>query len=294
MPAVGFNNWQVYGSLVAGVALLTAFVFIEKKSRHPMMPLHLFSSKIFSGANLLTFFLYAGLGSGMLFLSLNLVQAQGYSQLASGLTFLPFTLLMIGLARFAGSYADKAGPRLLLIAGPATVGAGLLILSLVGQTNGPADYWTTFFPGILVFGLGMSLTVAPLTTTVMRSVGDQFSGTASGINNAMTRIANVFANAIFGALAVLLFTGALTNKLKALPLGAEEKQAVIVQAANLGNAKIPAGVKAQDKAIISQAYRAGFIETYATIMRLSAGLAFLGALMAVLLIKDPTPPVRRT
>ena len=176
-----------------------------------MMPLHLFANRTFSGANLLTLFLYAGFGAGMLFLSLNLVQVQGYSQLQSGLTFLPFTLLMISLARFAGSLADKYGPRILFMAGPATAGAGLCLLSFVGQTNGPSDYWTTFFPGILVFGLGISFTVAPLTAAVMDPVDDRYSGTASGINNAISRISNVFANAVFGALAVLFFSGALQD-----------------------------------------------------------------------------------
>ena len=174
-----------------------------------MVPLNLFSNATFSGTNLLTFFLYAGLSAGMLFLTLNLVQAQGYSQLLAGLTFLPFTVLMISIARFAGSLADKYGPRFFLIVGPALAGTGLLILSWVKQTNGPADYWTTFFPGVLLIGFGMSLTVAPLTSAVMGSVSDTHSGTASGINNAMTRISNVFANAIFGALAVLFFSSAL-------------------------------------------------------------------------------------
>jgi EmrB/QacA subfamily drug resistance transporter len=291
IPAVGFNNWQVYLALAFGLLLLIVFIFTEKKSRHPMMPLHLFTNRTFSGTNLLTFFLYAGLGSGMLFLSLDLVQAQGYSQLESGLTFLPFTLLMIAVARPAGSYADKSGPRLFLIAGPAMVGAGLLILSFVGQTKGPSAYWTTFFPGVLVLGLGMSFTVAPLTTAVMRSVSDQFSGTASGINNAMTRISNVFANAIFGALAVLLFTGALTGRLSHLPLGAEVKEASIAQSVNLGNAKPPMNINAHDKDLIILSYRESFIDTYAVIMRLSAGLAFLGALMAVLFVRNP-PPAR--
>ena len=289
IPAVGFNNWQAYGSLAAGLLLLIGFVFTEKKSRHPMMPLHLFANRTFSGTNLLTFFLYAGLGSGMLFLSLDLVQAQGYDQLQSGLTFLPFTLLMVAVARPAGSYADKVGPRSLLIAGPAMAGAGLLILSFVGQTKGPSAYWSTFFPGILVLGLGMSFTVAPLTTAVMRSVSDQFSGTASGINNAMTRISNVFANAIFGALAVLLFTGALTGRLNHLPLGAEEKKAAIAQSVNLGNAKPPVDINAHDKALLIRSYRESFIDTYTVIMRLSAALAFLGALMAVLFVRNPPP-----
>lgn len=146
IPAVGLLNWEVYTSLGGGLMLLIAFVFIEKKSKYPMMPLQLFANLTFSGANLLTFFLYAGLGAGMLFLGLNMVQVQGYSQLQSGLTFLPFTVLMITIARFAGALADKHGPRMLLIGGPAAAGAGLLILSFVKQTAGPSDYWTTFSP----------------------------------------------------------------------------------------------------------------------------------------------------
>jgi len=287
IPTVGFGNIQAYGALIAGVILLVAFVVRERRTSHPMMPLRLFANRTFSGANLLTFFLYAGLGVGMLFLSLNLVQAQGYSQLQSGLTFLPFTLLMIGIARLAGSWADRSGPRLLLIVGPATTGVGLLILSFIGQTKGPSDYWTSFFPGILVFGLGMSFTVAPLTTAVMRSVEDEYSGIASGVNNAMTRIANVFANAIFGALAVLLFTGALNTRLSDVPLDKKSKQAAMAQAVDLGNAKPPAGISGHDRTVIEAAYHAGFIDTYGSIMRLASALAFLGALMTVALIKDP-------
>jgi EmrB/QacA subfamily drug resistance transporter len=286
IPAVGFSNPQVYLSLTAGVLLLIAFLFIESRSKYPMMPLRLFANPTFSGVNLLTFFLYAGLSSGMLFLSLNLVQAQGYSQLKSGLTFLPFTLLMVTIARRAGSLADKYGPRLLLIAGPATAGVGLLMLSFVKQTNGPAEYWTTFFPGILVFGLGMSFTVAPLTAAVMGSVSDHFSGTASGINNALTRISNVFANAIFGALAVLFFAGALQDQIKNIPLNAKEKQEVTAEAVNLGNAKVPPNINVSDKAIIERSYHASFINAYANIMRISAGLGFLGALMAFVFVRN--------
>lgn len=284
MPAMGFGNWQVYLSLITGILLLIIFIAIEAKTRHPMMPLQLFANATFSGANLLTFFLYAGLGAGMLFLSLNLVQVQGYSQLQSGLTFLPFTVMMVCLARFAGTLADKHGPRLLLILGPATAGLGLLILSFVKQTGGPGDYWGTFFPGVIVFGLGMSFTVAPLTTAVMGSVSDQFSGTASGVNNAMTRIANVFANAIFGALAVLFFAGALQVQVKNIGLNPAQKQEVIAQSANLGNARVP--VSLHNGQIIEQAYHHSFIEAYADIMRISAGLGFLGALMAIFFIRN--------
>jgi MFS family permease len=266
------------------------FIIIEIKSSNPMMPLKLFANSTFSGANLLTFFLYAGLGAGMLFLSLNLVQVQGYSQLQSGLTFLPFTVLMITIARFAGSLADKHGPRLFLIIGPAIAGAGLLILSFVKQTNGPADYWTTFFPGVLILGLGMSFTVAPLTAAVMASVSDHYSGTASGINNAMTRISGVFANAIFGALAVLLFSGALQSQIKTIPLNQKDKQLVMQQANDLGNAKVPVSISERDKPVIDKAYHAGFIHAYNNIMRLSGGLGFLGALMALIFIRNNKKP----
>ncbi|HEY8928282.1 MAG TPA: MFS transporter [Mucilaginibacter sp.] len=284
-PAVGLHNWQVYGSLGAGVMLLAVFIFIERNSKHPMMPLQLFSNATFTGANLLTLFLYAGLGAGMLFMSLNMVQVQGYTQLQSGLTFLPFTIMMILIARFAGSLADKWGPRPLLIFGPAAAGAGLLILSFIKQTNGPGDYWTTFFPGVIAFGLGMSFTVAPLTAAVMGSVSDHFSGTASGVNNAVSRIAGVFANAIFGALAVLFFTGALQHEIQNVNLEPKQKQEVLAQAANLGNAKVPGSVSDDSKKQLDKAYHKSFISAYANIMRASAGLAFLGALMGAIFIR---------
>lgn len=286
IPVFGFDHWQVYISVIAGLLLLIIFLIIENKSRHPMMPLALFKISAFTGTNLLTFFLYAGLGAAMLFLSLNLVQIQGYSQLQSGLTFLPFSLLMISLARFAGSLADRHGPRMLLIGGPALAGLGFLILSFTGQTNGPEEYWTSFFPGMVVLGLGMSFTVAPLTATVMASVGDQFSGTASGVNNAVSRIAGVFANAILGALAFLFFSAALQADLKAIQITSAEKQEVMSQVVNLGNARLPASINPELKIPVEKFYRDGFINAYARIMKISAILAFLAALMAVFFIKN--------
>ena len=286
IPDTGFNNWQVYLSLALGILLLIAFVIIERRSPHPMMPLSLFKNMTFSGANLLTFFLYAGLSAGMLFLSLNLVQVQGYDQLQSGLTFLPFTIMMVLVARFAGTLADKYGPRLLLTIGPAIAGAGLLILSFIKQTPGPGAYFTTFFPGIVVFGLGMSFTVAPLTATVMGAVSDHYSGTASGINNALSRIAGVFANAIFGAMAVLFFSGFLQRELPALSLKETDKQAIIQQTAELGNARPPAVLNEEDSKKVRQLYHDSFIAAYGKIMRISGVLGFLGALMAVLFVRN--------
>jgi hypothetical protein len=132
----------------------------------------------------------------------------------------------------------------------------------------------------------MSFTVAPLTTAVMSSVSDHFSGTASGVNNALTRIANVFANAVIGALAVLFFSGALQNEIKSIRLNSHEKQLVLTQAVNLGDAKVPKSINLKDIAIIETAYHEGFISAYGKVMKISAALGFLGALMALLFIRD--------
>ena len=286
IPETGINNPQVYLSLGGGIIFLAVFIFIEMRIKNPMMPLTLFLNKTFSGVNLLTFFLYAGLSAGLLFVTLNMIQVQGYSQLQAGLTLLPFTILMVGIARFAGNFSDNYGPRWLLIAGPSAAGLGLLLLSFVKQTAGPSEYWTSFFPGILVFGLGMAFTVAPLTSTVMGSVATHFSGTASGVNNAVTRIASVFANAILGALALVFFSAYLGNVVKDLPVNQTAKQSIMAEVGNLGDAKVPANLNKENTVLISNVYKQGFSIAYAKVMTVCAGLAFSGALMSFLFIKN--------
>lgn len=292
IPSAGWRDGVVLATGAGGVVLLGIFVRIEKRSKDPMMPLSLFRNPVFSGVNLLTFFLYSGLSAAMLFLSLNMVQIQGYSQLEAGLSFVPFTLLLIGLSRYAGAWADRHGPRVVLIAGPVVVGLGMILLSLIGQVHQHSDYWFTFFPGIVVFGLGMSLTVAPLTATVMGTVGTQFSGVASGVNNALSRVASVFANAVLGALAVVLFTGVVGRKADGLGLDARDRREVMAETAKLGDAQVPQGVRnwtmGREGSVAAQvetAYREGFIEVYQAIMRIAAALAFAGALMAVFWVR---------
>ena len=285
IPVSGFNNWPVYLSLALGTFSLIIFIIVEHKSKHPMMPLQLFNNKSFTGANLLTFFLYAALAGSMLFLTLNMVQVQGYSQLQAGLTLLPFTILLITISRWSGRLVDQYGPRWFLILGPSVTTAGLLLLSFIKETTGPSAYWTTFFPGILLFGLGMSFTVTPLTTTVMGAVANHYSGTASGVNNAVSRVANVFANAIIGALALLFFTGFLNARMEQSPLKEEIKIQVVSQAANLGDAKVPANIIGENRIKIARDYKEGFIHVYVQVMRICAVLAALSALMAFLFIE---------
>jgi len=133
----------------------------------------------------------------------------------------------------------------------------------------------------------MSVTVVPLTAAVMSSVSDHFAGTASGINNAVSRIAGVFANAVLGSLAVMLFSAALQKEIKVLPLNQQQKSAIIAQTANLGNASVPAGLSAIMEKKVTQAYHTSFIDAYGKIMKISAGLGFLASLMALIFIQSP-------
>lgn len=284
IPLVGFHQLSVYLSLSGGVIFLVLYLLIEKRSSHPMVPLTLFSNPLFSGTNLLTFFLYAGLSASTLFLSLNLVQAQGYSQFQSGLTFLPFTILMASASGYVGALADKYGSRLFLIAGPLITGAGQLLLSFVTQTGGAHQYFSTFFPGIMILGIGMTLTVTPLTSTVMGSVSKHFSGIASGVNNAMTSISRVMANAVFGALAIVFFTTVLQQQLNNTSLNPAQKSMVLTQAPNLGNATVPPALE-QHKQEVKQLYQQSFICAYAKIQRICAALSFFAAFMTLAFIK---------
>ena len=286
MPELGYGHPIVISSLVVGTILLVLFVIVEGKVSEPMMPLSLFNNSTFSGVNLLSFFLYAGLGAIMLFLSLNIIQVQGYSQLQAGMTFLPFSLVMIVLARRMGGYVDKYGARRFLIAGPALTGVGMFWLALIGVTSGPSDYWSTYFPPFMLFAIGMSITVVPLTTAVMSCVDESKSGIASGINNSVTRISGTFINAILGAVAIYMFTEYVSGEIALLDFSGTIKNEILYEAANLGEAKSPMSVDITSQQKVNSIYKMGFISTYRWVGMLSAALAFLSAGIAVFMVKD--------
>ncbi|WP_316847999.1 MFS transporter [Pedobacter psychrodurus] len=285
LPDHSFWTFFVAGSIGMGIICFLIFIRVEWKTDNPMMPLSLFRDKVFAGTNLLTFFLYAGLGGAMLFLSLNLVQAQGYSQLQSGMAFLPFTLLMIALSGFAGRLSDKYGARLFLTFGPMLSALGFFLLSLAGETEGPKTYWVSFFPGILALGIGMSFTVSPLTATVMGSVKEEFSGVASGINNSLSRIASVFANAIFGALALIIFSNTVTLDLKSRNYSPSEYKIIESRASGFGAARAPKNFIIRKQIEINKTNRQSFIHSYQLVLKGAAVLAMLAAIVALVFLK---------
>ncbi len=286
IPELGVENIWVQSSIAVGLLSFLAFIVVERKVITPMVPFDVFQSRVFSGVNVLSFFLYAALGGMILFLPLNLVQIQGYSQLQAGLTFLPFSILMVSLASVAGRLTDRYGPRYFLIFGPTLAGIGFLILSLIGKTTGPSAFWTTFFPGIFTFALGMAITVVPLTTAVMSAVPESRSGIASGINNSVTRIAGTFMNAVLGAMAVLLFVQFVNGSIVEWNLTPETRNAVLMEAENLGDAIAPPGLSGTQAGDLEKIFERGFINVYRISAMLSAGLAFLSALVAVFTLKN--------
>jgi EmrB/QacA subfamily drug resistance transporter len=275
----------VLGCILAGVLTLVGFVLVEWRSPAPMMPLQLFKSRTFSGTNLLTFFLYGALGATLYFLPFNLIRVQGYSPTAAGSALLPFTLLMFALSRFSGGLVVRYGARLPLVVGPTIVGVGYLLFALPGIGG---SYWTTYFPAIVTVGLGMSITVAPLTTTVMGAVSDQYAGTASGINNAVARVANLLAIAVFGLVVLGVFNLALDNYLLTQHITPAVRALLDPQRAKLANATVPASVAPDMRLLLQGDIAASFISGFRIAMIMGACLAFMSAICAGLTV----PPQR--
>jgi MFS family permease len=285
-PDAGFRDGKVLTSLGLGAAALAAFIVVESRSSHPMIPLGLFTSRTFSGTNLLTLGLYAALSAGMLFLSLNLVQVQGYSMKAAGLAFTPFALALTALSRWAGGLVDRSGPRLPLVIGPAIAGLAFFYMAFSGLTQGPSRYWTTFFPGVMLLGVGMGITVAPLTTAVMSSVASNLAGTASGINNAVSRIAGVLAIAVVGALALIIFAHGLATRVAGTGISETVEVSLVSEANRLGAATVPSEVAAGDVSVVQRAIYLAFVDAFRVVMIVCAGLAWAGALLAGLFVES--------
>jgi EmrB/QacA subfamily drug resistance transporter len=223
VPATGFDDQIVVGALGVGVVFLLLFLAIEARSKErAMMPLALYKSRDFSAANALTLLLYFALGGALYYLPFGLIRLGGYSATQAGAALLPFALIMGFAASFAGLLSDRFGPRLSLTFGPIIVACGLALLAFADLRQ---SYWAGVFPAICVFGIGMTITVPPLTSTVMSSVGETHAGIASGVNNAVARVAGLFAVTALGAVLFASFSHHLAG---ALPEKADETLNVVL------------------------------------------------------------------
>jgi EmrB/QacA subfamily drug resistance transporter len=282
-PRFGFGDPRVLGALAGGAAASIGFILVEARIQNPMVPLALFRLRDFSGANLLTLLLYTALGGGLFFLPLNLIQVQGYGATAAGAAILPFVLIMFFLSRWSGGLVARYGARLPLMIGPviAAIGFALFIPPGVG-----GSYWTTFFPAVVVLGLGMAVSVAPLTTTVMNAVGERRTGIASGINNAVARTAGLLAIAILGLALTYTFNRALDTRVSRLELSLVARQAVDGQRAKLAGAEFGDQISAETRTALQEAIDDAFVTGFRRIMMIAALLALLGAVSGWWLIRS--------
>ena len=273
----GIASPRVVAVLVAGAALLAAFVLVESGVHSPMVPLELFRSPSFLGANLLTLLLYGALGGGLFFLPFVLIQVQGYTPTAAGATLLPVVLLIAVMSRSFGALAGRIGARPPLVAGPLVSAAGFALLALPSIGS---SYWTTYFPGAIVLGVGMGITVAPLTAAVMGAVDPRHAGAASGINNALARAAGLLAVAALGVVLVARFNAVLDERLAAMHLPSDIVTAIDAQRSKLAGADLSSiadpALRGALRRAIDDAYLAGF----RTLMFSCAGLSVLGAVAA--------------
>ncbi len=279
---VGWRNPLVFGGVIVGAGCLIAFVVVEARSASPMLPLVLFDSRSFSGANLLTLFLYGAMGIFFFLFPLNLIQVQGYSATGAGAAVLPLILLIFVLSRWSGGLVARYGPTVPLVIGPLLTALGFALFALPSVG---ANYWKTFLPAVVVLGFGMAVTVAPLTTVVMNSVNQGRVGAASGINNAVARIAGVLAIAILGIVMVKVFGSRLGEKLTELSLPPGVLQQIQAEKTKLADLQGPASLDPGTKAAVANLVKQAFVSGFRVVILICASLSLASAAVAGLMIR---------
>jgi len=282
----GWSRPSIWGSLLMGCLFLLGFFSLESRASSPMVPLELFRSRNFSGANLLTLFLYAALGIFFFLFPLNLIQVQHYSAVATGAAALPLILLMFLLSRWSGGLVARYGSKRPLVLGPVIAAAGFLLFA-VPSVGG--NYWRMFFPAFVVLGFGLAVSVAPLTTVIMNSVDQKRAGTASGINNAVARIAGLLSIAALGVVMLGAFSSHLNRSLNSLPIPSDALSQLQAREIDLAALSVPSGIDAGMTAAINASIERAFVFAFRIVMLICATLSIVGALCAWRIVSPTTP-----
>jgi EmrB/QacA subfamily drug resistance transporter len=279
---LGWTNPLIIVTLLTSVLSFILFIIMERHIRQPLVPFKIFKSSLVTGANLATLFLYFALSGVIFFLVLNFQQIQHYSPIIAGLGLLPTVLLITFLSGQGGTIADRFGPRLPMIIGPLIVSLGMFLLVLPGKN---ANYFLQFFPGLVLFGLGMSLVIAPLTKSAL-AVEGKYSGAASGVNNAVARVAGLLAVALLGIVVLSFFKLQLNDRIFSSNLQANQKQQILVQENKLGGIQIPKNFNDNSTIVTQNAVDNSFVFGFRWAMGINAFLAFLSAVVAFFTIHN--------
>lgn len=275
-PVLGARHPLVIAALIAGVIALVLFIFVEHREKNPMMPLHLFKSRSFTLTNALTLLLYAALGIAFFIVPLLLIQVEGYTATAAGAAFLPFPIIMFALSRWSGGLTARVGPRIPLTVGPLIAAAGF---ALFARAELGSPYWSAIFPAVVVLGLGMAITVAPLTTTVMTAVPSEHAGIASGINNAVARVAGLLAIAVFGVVLTREFNDSIEPKFARLMIPPDVRTQIEQQLPKMAGADLSGvALEEKSKALIRLGIRSAFLRGFKVVMLEAAIITLLSAI----------------
>ncbi len=251
--ASGLEGWNAStgGALGGGVVLLAAFVYVERRIANPVLPFHLFADRAFTGINVMTFLLYGALGGLFYFLPFLMIQVNGYSATFTGLAMLPFLALIVVLSRFSGALVYRVGRRDLLVTGPSLAALGFAAFAFLPDLH----YWRGVLPAVLLIGCGMGLTVAPLVATLIDSVPEHNVGLASGINNAISRIAGLLAIAVLGAVLAAAFDARLDARMHAANFSVAQRSDVGAQRSAMAAARFQDN---RETIVVHAAYVDGF------------------------------------
>ena len=278
-PALGGGHVQTTGMIAVGVFALVSFVLVERRVKNPMLPLGLFKNATFSLTNVLTFLLYGALSSMLFAVPLVMIQVGHFSATATGTVLLPFTVVLFLMSRWAGGLVTRVGHRLPLTAGPAIAAAGLMLFSLLAGRS----YWVSYIAPMVVLAIGMGITVAPLTTTVMTAAGRTHAGVASGVNNAVARIGGLVAIAVLGVILSRSFESRVTPRLSAMSLSPAARANVERELPKMAGMKLDSisAVSPAERRQVGAAVDESFIGAYRSVMLLVGGLAAAAALVGL-------------